>query len=305
MSCYHPMYMYKTGRKTKNGADELKFCCTNPHTRTGDEKFLRKYYGEALVPIPCGKCIGCSMDRAKEWSVRCVLEAAEHEANSFITLTYDEYHVPSSLKKDHLSNFIKRLRSKHPDVEIRFFGCGEYGSQNGRPHYHAIIFGYDFPDKEYLCNDGVSHIFRSSELESLWKFGMSSIGEVSMESCAYVARYTTKKASNARGDEFLLMSRRPGIAANWFKSHKDLVYLTDTIYGSFGHTHKVRPSRYFDKLAQKEGIDLTEVKAKRTKRANQVSDLLMHLYQMGMYENLNHLSEYLLASKLTNLKRYV
>ena len=297
--------MYKTGQKTKTGADELKFCVSDSRNFFKDEKALRKRYGDMLVPVPCGKCIGCSLDRAKEWSVRCVLEASEHEANSFITLTYDEQHCPSHLIKSHLSNFMKRLRASHPDVEIRFFGCGEHGSQNGRPHYHAIIFGYDFPDKVYLAHDGVSHIFRSDELEKLWKFGMSSIGEVSMESCAYVARYSTKKASNSFGDEFLLMSRRPGIAANWFKTHKDLIYITDTIYGSFGKSHKARPSRYFDKLAVKEGLDLTDIKAKRTKRANEQQEFLMYLHSMGMYENLNHLNELITASKVSTLVRYL
>lgn len=305
MSCYHPLYAFKTGRLTKNGKDEIKFCASDTRNFFKDEKALRERYGDRLVPLPCGKCLGCQLDKSKDWAIRCVLEGLSHNSNSFITLTYDEAHCPSKLVKSDLQKFLKRLRSKHPDITIRFFACGEYGSINKRPHYHAIIFGYDFPDKEYLMNDGISPIFTSKELSQLWPFGISSIGDVSMESCAYVARYSMKKASEAVGDEFLLMSRRPGLAADWFLDHKEMVYLTDHVYGSFGSSHEARPPRYFDKLAEKEGIDLTLVKDNRIKRAQAVGELAMYLHSIGRYESLNHLNELITAGRIASLRRYV
>lgn len=307
MSCYHPIYAYKTGRKTANGKDELKFCASDKRSLVLCEGYddLKKFYGDALVPLPCGHCLGCSLDKSKDWAVRCVLESSDHEANCFLTLTYDEAHCPNKLDKKEVSSFLKRLRARHPGLELKFFSCGEYGSLNGRPHYHLILFGYDFPDKELFCHDGVSHIFRSKELESLWTFGISSIGDVTLESCAYVARYSLKKQENARGDEFLLMSRRPGIAANWALSRLEMIYLTDHVYGSFGSSHVARPPRYFDKLAEKEGIDLTVIKEHRIKRANELSELGTYLHGMSRTEDLRHLHEIITAGRIVSLRRYV
>lgn len=304
MSCYHPLYAYKCG-KTEAGKDKLVFCPVRTVDRDKHIKELKAKYGDDLVPIPCGHCLGCAMDHAKEWSVRCVLESLDHEANSFITLTYDDQHCPSHVSKREFQLFMKRLRRAHPDVEIRFFGCGEYGSLNGRPHYHLIIFGYDFPDKEYFCHDGVSHIFRSKELESLWTFGLSSIGEVNLESCAYVARYSNKKLSNAHGDEFLLMSRRPGLGANWYQNNKDLIYVADKIYGAFGTSHRSSVPRYFDKLAEAEGIDLTSIKQKRILLSQYRTDTKLALHGYEHDEYLNKLAEEILASRLAGLMRYI
>ncbi|WP_445236462.1 rolling circle replication-associated protein [Escherichia sp. E4385] len=74
-----------------------------------------------------------------------------------------------------------------------FFGCGEYGSKLERPHYHAIIFGYDFPDKT-LHKAGRFNLYRSSLLERCWTFGWSVVAAFSFESAAYVARYCVKKS---------------------------------------------------------------------------------------------------------------
>lgn len=304
MSCFHPLYAFKLG-KTASGKDKLLFCSSKTGDYFNDARALKKKYGDDLVPLPCGHCLGCAMDHAKEWSVRCVLESMLYEENCFITLTYDEAHCPSHVSKRDVQLFLKRLRRAHPGVKIRYFGCGEYGSLNNRPHYHLILFGFDFADKEYFCHDGVSHIYRSKELEDLWTFGISSIGEVSLESCAYVARYSNKKLSNSHGDEFLMMSRRPGIGAGYFEENKDYIYICDKIYGSFGVSHCASVPRYFDKLAENVGIDLEEVKARRIELARGRSDTLCAIHGYEHDEYLNRLSEEILASKLSKLGRYL
>ena len=95
------------------------------------------------LAVPCGKCIGCRIAKRKEWSLRMLHELTYHPQSSFITLTYDDYHLPSdnSLKKRHLQLFIKRLRKNLGERRIKYFACGEYGGQTMRPHYHAILFG--------------------------------------------------------------------------------------------------------------------------------------------------------------------
>lgn len=296
--------MIRMGIK-ENGKQDLRFASQVRSNLLLSADELQARYGDRLVPVPCGKCIGCRLDHAKEWAVRCVLESLDHVDNSFITLTYDEQHVPKHLVKAHLSGFMKRLRAAHPEKVIRFFGCGERGTETNRPHYHAIIFGYDFKDREFLKTDGVSAVYRSKELERLWPFGMSSVGDVTLESCSYVARYSQKKVNKTFPDEFLLMSRRPGIGFNWFMEHKGRIYLSDHVYGSFGHSHSASVPRYFDKLAEKEEFDLTKIKDERLRRAQMFTLLSKYYAHVEHMEQLNKLTEDLLIQRIKSLRRYL
>ena len=239
--------------------------------------------GKAELPgcqrilLPCGQCMGCRIERSRQWAIRCVHEAQLHKENCFITLTYSPEFLPEdgTLVKKHFQDFMKRLRKrfcKYSDEPllppgtpfrhdlgnrclnpIRFFACGEYGKKLSRPHYHAILFGFDFPDKELFCVRNGERLYISKALQELWPYGISSIGSVSFESCAYVARYCTKKITGKKakehyGDrlpEFTLMSRRPGIAAQWIEEFSDDVYPHDFVVTSKGK--KVRTPRYYDK----------------------------------------------------------
>ena len=134
--------------------------------------------------------------------MRCMHEKQSHERSAFITLTYDEEHLPQDggLDVSHFQKFMKRLRKKRG--KVRFFHCGEYGDMKGRPHYHAILFGIDFWDDQVLVeekNDNPYYI--SAELAQLWPFGQHRIGEVTFESSAYVARYIMKKITGKQAPE--------------------------------------------------------------------------------------------------------
>lgn len=203
MTCFSPVQGFERKGITPNG----KFLFTyNP-------EFARRVNG---VPVPrvtnCRKCEGCRFAHSKEWAVKLFHEARMNFDgtsfnNSFITLTYNDDHIPlyGSLDyADHWTNFLKRFRKAIAPTQIRYFMVGEYGDLNLRPHYHAIIFGYSFPDRVYLSNTDNSILYRSSLLESLWTVprgqpgagasrGYSSIGDVSFGSAAYVARYNMKK----------------------------------------------------------------------------------------------------------------
>ena len=201
---------------------------------------------KGIVQVPCGRCIGCRLERSRQWAVRCVHEAQLHKDNCFITLTYSPENVPkdSSLHLEHFQKFMKRLRKYIftevqkvnflismmsvdtgrvigyvPSQGVRFFHCGEYGELLSRPHYHACLFGFDFSDKVLWSTRGGVRLYRSKVLEKLWTFGFSTIGDVTFESAAYVARYCTKKITgdeadkhyNGRSPEYVTMSRRPCI----------------------------------------------------------------------------------------------
>lgn len=193
--------------------------------QTGDTAFL----------LPCGSCVSCLLNRSRQHAVRCFHESSMHERSCFVTLTYDEEHLPygGSLVKEHVSRFMRDLREKFEEP-IRFFSCGEYGSRWGRPHYHFILFGIDFhADRFKAGRRGGEDVYRSPCLESVWKMGRSEIGSATFESAAYVARYVTSKCSDSglagREPEFLLSSLKPGIGVPWIEENYGHVYARDSV----------------------------------------------------------------------------
>lgn len=185
MTCYNPLVGYRSKYRNHNGKQPIVF----------KESFSD---GNGSLPIPCGQCIGCRLEYSRQWALRCHHEAQMHKHNAFLTLTYNNENLPSnySIDKREVQLFIKRLRKRIP--KIKHYSCGEYGEQNNRPHYHSLIFGYDFPDKvlHQITKDGMP-LFRSPTLEKAWNKGFSLIGEVTFQSAAYVSRYMLKKRKGA------------------------------------------------------------------------------------------------------------
>ncbi len=248
-----------------------------------------RYHSIGLeMSVPCGQCIGCRLERSRQWAVRCMHEASLHADTSFVTLTYDDEFLPrfGSLLMDDWQKFFKRLRKR--TGKVRFFGCGEYGEQFGRPHYHACLFGRDFPDKVLWSTRGGHDVFRSPLLESVWTCGQSEIGSLTFESAAYVARYCVKKVTGpkarehyecvdpetgelgSRLPEFATMSRRPGIGTGWFEKFGSDVYPSDEVIVR-GKSSK--PPRFYDRLFElsspEEMRSLRRLRAKARCRADE------------------------------------
>lgn len=230
---------------------------------------IRKHDIVRSLNLPCGQCIGCRLERSRQWAMRCMHEAQLHEKNCFITLTYDDTHLSSdkSLHYPDFQRFIKRLRKYLGNAKIRYYMAGEYGENFGRPHFHACIFGYDFHDKKlWKRTSAGSKLYRSSDLEKLWPFGYSSIGHVNFESAAYVARYIMKKVTGKkqsehyesvdpesgeivkRVPEFNKMSLKPGIGADWLSKYKSDVYPHDYVVV---RGKKMKPPKAYDKIYKK------------------------------------------------------
>lgn len=244
MPCYSPLHAFKA---KANDSSKISITFSRPSSWKGDR-----------LDLPCGQCIGCRLERSRQWAVRCMHEASLHEQNSFITLTYDDEHLPKdwSLQKSHFQNFMKRLR-KSISHRVRYYHCGEYGDLNARPHYHALLFGHDFSDKRLHSERKEVRLFTSDQLQRLWPMGFSTIGEVTFESAAYVARYVMKKINGpaaedhyyGRTPEYTTMSRRPGIAQKWYEKFKSDVYPRDYVVS---RGFKSRPPRYYDNLLGRE-----------------------------------------------------
>lgn len=225
---------------------------------------ILKLMGQRNFFVPCGQCIGCRLERSRQWAVRCMHEAKLYEKNCFITLTYDNENLPKdkSLKKKHFQDFMKRLRKRF-GANIRFFHCGEYGDKYHRPHYHACIFNHDFEDKVLFKIDRGNKLFTSQALSELWPFGFASIGEVTFQSAAYVARYIMKKVTGKKAEEYYAnidlstgeylgqrtpeyttMSRRPGIGKGFYDIFKSDWYPSDFCVVN---NKKIRPPKYYDR----------------------------------------------------------
>lgn len=237
MPCFKPLSAYVGAGRSKNGKRNIVW------------KESEAISGEVLK-LPCGQCIGCRLARSCESAIRCVHEASFHEANCFVTLTYDDEHLPSSksLVRSDPQIFLRSLRKRLAPKRIRFFGCGEYGEARGRPHYHLCLFGEDFAeDREVIGRsvDGESDLFSSELLSETWGKGFASFGSLTFESAAYVARYSLKKLNGSlaeRADsesglthyqgvdsesgevvqripEFSMWSLKPGIGVGWLERY--------------------------------------------------------------------------------------
>lgn len=212
-----------------------------------NKSFGRKH----KIELPCNKCIGCRLEKAKEWALRCNHEASLNDDgrnNSFITLTYDDGHLPpdGNLRKIDFQKFIRSLR-KRTKQKIRYFMCGEYGTENHRPHYHAILFGYQFPDIQLVNIRNQNRVYTSKFLSAVWHHGSSEIGSVTFKSAGYVARYILKKQKGtseelfnryviinpntgemkSRHLEYTAMSLKPGIGQKWYEKNKSDLFPHD------------------------------------------------------------------------------
>lgn len=273
MACYHPLTaIINPNSTTINGKKSIKI--VPPLFDTS------KVPADLIMKIPCGQCVGCRMEYSRQWANRCMLELQYHDSAYFVTLTYDDKHVPRSyyadketgeaytsltLVKRDFQLFMKRLRKRFENDHIRFFMSGEYGSNSFRPHYHAILFGLHLDDlKLYKQSPQGFAYYNSDSLQKCWSdpdtgepYGFAVVAEVTWETCAYTARYVMKKLTGKEAEfysnfniqpEFTLMSRKPGIARQYYDEHPD-IYKHDFINVKTDKGgKKFRPPRYFDKL---------------------------------------------------------
>uniref|UniRef100_A0AAU8AU79 Replication initiator protein n=2 Tax=unclassified Microvirus TaxID=338099 RepID=A0AAU8AU79_9VIRU len=296
---YHPsgkpMYKicsYKVHHVEKRGDNWIP--CFTPDLSPYREKSVREF-----IEVPCGNCSACRLNYSRQWADRCLLEANYHSSAYFATITYSDNFVPRSeyvcdrtgevlealtLRKRDFQLFMKRLRKKFSDQKIRFFACGEYGSETFRPHYHAIIFGLKLDDLQVYKRERGFTYYNSPSLQDCWSKDVSSqelvnstnfsnirgdntplrlpighivVSEVTWETCAYTARYVMKKLKGPEANfyaehciepPFTLMSRKPGIARQYYDEHPALFENAYINVSTPTGGRKIRPPKYFDKL---------------------------------------------------------
>lgn len=273
MPCFAPLTAFYGTEKGKSGKRAIVF------------KHSLSFSGVPLK-LPCGQCIGCRLEKSRQWAMRCMHEKQMHEESCFVTLTYDDENLPKggSLLKRDMQLFMKRLRKAYSDKQIRFYGCGEYGETTRRPHYHLLLFGLQFADRQlYKRGKSGEHLYTSEILRQIWPYGHNVIGDVTFDSAAYVARYVMKKVTGEAAaahyisvdemtgelyglaPEFTNMSRRPGIGLEWFQMFGNHAYKFDSV---IMNGLEVRPPRYYDgkyELVDSKALD--KLKRKRRRKA--------------------------------------
>lgn len=283
-------------------------------------------YIDRPMKVPCGQCIGCRLERSRQWAIRAYHESSLHEDNCFITLTYndealdlDNHPENRSLDHRHWQLFMKKLRKRF-GPGVRFLMCGEYGTWcrscwkhpnvceceetkpgPGRPHFHAILFNFDFKEKQLWKHVNGLPLFVSPALQELWPQGFSSVGAATFQSAAYVARYITKKVTGPAGTDHYsvmeprtgeLISLRPeylrastggrsgqkGIASQWLAEFSDDVWPDDFVVVE---GKRLRPPRFYDRQLEVVDPDLHQkvkrqrVAASRLHSADQTPDRLV------------------------------
>lgn len=342
-SCKHPLKAFKIGVNPRTGNDKLRV--TSYDTDHVEFRPDGKYYNvkrSDITPfskvfkdwqeIPCGQCKACRMRYSREWANRMLLEMKYFHENYFITLTYDDDNLPTeyiihpetgevdfpvhSLKKEDMQLFMKSLR--YYCGECRFFGCGEYGTRYGRPHYHIICIGLHLNDlklykREYI-NGEVINYYNSETIDKAWKHkGFAVISEANWNTVAYTARYVTKKLKGTAAEfyekyhllpEFCNMSRKPGIGRKYFDEHSDTLFDSPTIIcGTDRKTYQFNLPRYYKKLL--DSIDeerYNQVKETNQKQA-EISKKIKLQNTSQSYLDMLATEEIVLESKLKNLSR--
>lgn len=311
MGCFHPLKGFPYGETSQGRTNFIITSSRVDHIEIDGKGNIIKAFergirsdtrlcipGSDAIEIPCGQCIGCRLDHSNEFATRCLLEMQQHDENCFITLTYDEQHVPEhwhcrmsdhkenvslSLDPKDLQGFWKRLRSHYSDKKIRYYACGEYGDNTARPHYHAILFGLmpddlipasEFNDKFHDMSDLGYNYYVSPTLNKIWNKGAVLVANASWETAAYTARYVMKKLKGFGRSfydemciepEFVRMSLKPGIGIEWFNDNKKCYagFLRQYLRTEKG-SREMCAIRYFDKkLDEQYPIDLQKIKMSR------------------------------------------
>lgn len=224
--------------------------------------------------VPCGCCRNCRINETTDWSVRALFELHDYDTASFVTLTFDEDHIPKngSLSKEGLQDYFDRFQHKvyyEKGIKLRFFACGEYGDHTHRCHYHAIMFGLN-PDPFNKNNDRklIADSWKLCDPHMFdWRYddyNKNAINFVTRETIQYVAGYVQKKLKSFRAEEYKKLGIEPpfkiqsrGLGLNYAKENADVLRENGFTYYN---GKKVRIPRYFrEKLGvEKDFEDLEE-----------------------------------------------
>lgn len=303
MSCYKPLIrLYNPDDREQSGR---VYSLSRFSQLSGKQlKYEDLMYNPKIMLIPCGQCIGCRIRQREDWTTRIELEARDYPKEQvwFITLTYDDDHVPGMIVKtgeimrkvqytwkpgesvpssvqillyEDIQKFLKRLRKAYRG-KLRYFVAGEYGEQTARPHYHMILYGWKPTDLENLYKIHHNGYYNSKWLANLWGMGQIQIAQAVPETYRYVAGYVTKKMYEIDGKKanqyyelgqtkpFACMSLKPGLGDHYYQEHKEEIWRQGYIQCTNGKRAQI--PRYYEKQMEAENPQrLWRIKQNRQK----------------------------------------
>jgi len=241
------------------------------------------------MEVPCGTCLLCREEQARQTAVRIHHESQAYADNSFITLSYADEHLPpyGSLNYDHMDEFWNRLRAtvrrrskKDRTVlpRVRYYYVGEYGDRTLRPHYHACVFGHAFLSERIILRTTPTLLWTSPDLVEAWGRGHVAIGDLNFASARYTAQYICKKlrarqkyvrVDHATGELLDLVQPRAFMSKNlgkewWTKWHQQTIDHDHVIIN--GRPQK--PPKAYDKWLKDASPQIIErIKEERRKKA--------------------------------------
>ena len=305
MSCYKPLIrLYNPDDREQSGR---VYSLARFSQLSGKQlKYEDLMYNPNVMLIPCGQCIGCRIRQREDWTTRIELEARDYPKDEvwFITLTYDDDHVPGMIVKtgeimrkvqyawkpgekrpssvqillyEDIQKFLKRLRKAYRG-KLRYFVAGEYGEQTARPHYHMILYGWRPTDLENLYKIHHNGYYNSKWLANLWGMGQVQIAQAVPETYRYVAGYVTKKMYEIDGKKanayyelgqtkpFACMSLKPGLGDHYYQEHKAEIWRQGYIQCTNGKQAQI--PRYYEKQMEAENPQrLWRIKQNRQMKA--------------------------------------
>lgn len=254
------------------------------------------------------------MQTVADNTTRIIHESQMWPDNSFITLTYGPGNLPANSALEHRDYqlFTKRLRKLYSEKTIRFYMCGEYGDENGRPHYHACIFNHAFEKTRERGKSGSGEImWESTELNDLWGMGTCTTQDLTPNSAAYVAGYVMKKTKGQESSQaygiitpdgeyihreppYSKSSLKPGIGATWFDKHGK----TDIINHNYVIQDGIKKSvpKYYRKLIEKKGLTTNRYDQLRADKLTQINRAESLPHRLKVREEVHY-------AKIRNLKR--
>ena len=289
MSCYKPLIrLYNPNDREQSGR---VYSLARFSQISGKQlRYEDLMYNPRIMLIPCGQCIGCRIRQREDWTTRIELEARDYPKEEvwFITLTYDDEHVPGMIVKtgevmrkvqytwkqgekrpssvqillyEDIQKFLKRLRKAYKR-KLRYFVAGEYGEQTARPHYHMILYGWKPTDLENLYKIHHNGYYTSKWMADLWGMGQIQIAQAVPETYRYVAGYVTKKMYEIDGKKanayyelgqtkpFACMSLKPGLGDRYYQEHKKEIWKQGYIQCTNGKRAQI--PRYYEKQMEAE-----------------------------------------------------
>lgn len=345
MTCYHPKIRIEMIGKTEKAADGHIYhpAIIVPAEKEGEtlEKYSLFAANYKKTIIPCRTCIGCKLDYSREWANRGYLESKYSDHNYFVTLTYDDDHLPmlekittkdsktykrteewkGVLEPNHLKGFIHDIRQYFDRQKnhqgIKYIACGEYGTEKERPHYHIVLFNCPLETEGFYnsrLNRDHDYLWQHKTIERFWRLGISNVGLATWNTIAYVSRYVTKKlyghnaederAQKGQIPEFIRVSK--GIGKKFWEENKESILSTDTITIRNGSgVHQSKPPRYFNRLLKAENSEIYEaIKEKREHDNKHAKAVKNQCHTYGQLEELEN-QERTKTIKAGTLKRNI